>query len=95
MRKLHNLRIKKWGSIRRITRDVGAFPVGRRALMLVAARLRHITSTKCRYLDTARLQQSQETSSETVWKLSLYLSVGKTKVSSGKARNVQANTLTP
>jgi putative transposase len=39
--------------IRRRTRVVGAFPDGRSALMLVAARLRHIASTKCgkrRYL---------------------------------------------
>jgi transposase-like protein len=32
--------------IRRRTRVVGAFPDGRSALMLVAARLRHIASTK-------------------------------------------------
>ena len=39
--------------IRRRTRVVGAFPDGHSALMLVAARLRHVASTKwgtCRYL---------------------------------------------
>lgn len=34
--------------IRRRTRVVGAFPDGHSALMLVAARLRHIASTKSR-----------------------------------------------
>ena len=45
--------------IRRRTRAVGAFPDGRSALMLVAARLRHIASSqwgKRRYLDMARLK---------------------------------------
>jgi transposase-like protein len=32
--------------IRRRTRVVGAFPDGQSALMLVAARLRHVSSTK-------------------------------------------------
>jgi transposase-like protein len=32
--------------IRRRTRVVGAFPDGRSALMLVAARLRHVSSTR-------------------------------------------------
>ena len=44
--------------IRRRTRAVGAFPDGRSALMLVAARLRHIAGTKWgprRYLDMDRL----------------------------------------
>jgi transposase-like protein len=44
--------------IRRRTRVVGAFPDGNSALMLVAARLRHIASTKWgkrRYLAMERL----------------------------------------
>ena len=46
--------------IRRRTRVVGAFPDGRSALMLVAARLRHIAGTKWgtrRYLDMDRLRE--------------------------------------
>ena len=53
--------------IRRRTRVVGAFPDGNSALMLVAARLRHIASTKWgkrRYLAMERLlnpaKQDQE-----------------------------------
>lgn len=49
--------------IRRRTRVVGAFPDGNSALMLVAARLRHIASTKWgtrRYLDMARLREHDE-----------------------------------
>jgi len=49
--------------IRRRTRVVGAFPDGRSALMLVAARLRHIAGTKwgtrC-YLDMERLREPKE-----------------------------------
>lgn len=48
--------------IRRRTRVVGAFPDGHSALMLVAARLRHVSGTKWgtrRYLDTDRLYESQ------------------------------------
>jgi transposase-like protein len=49
--------------IRRRTRVVGAFPDGRSALMLVAARLRHIAGTKwgarC-YLDMERLREPVE-----------------------------------
>jgi transposase-like protein len=44
--------------IRRRTRVVGAFPDGQSALMLVAARLRHVSGTKWgtrRYLDMDRL----------------------------------------
>ena len=44
--------------IRRRTRGVGANPDGKSALMLVAARPRHISDTKwgkCRYLDMDRL----------------------------------------
>ncbi len=46
--------------IRRRTRVVGAFPDGQSALMLVAARLRHVAGTKWgtrRYLDMNRLQE--------------------------------------
>ena len=52
--------------IRRRTRVVGAFPDGRSALMLVAARLRHIAGTRWgtrKYLDMDRLkEQDQERS---------------------------------
>lgn len=52
--------------IRRRTRVVGAFPDGQSALMLVAARLRHVAGTKWgtrRYMDMNRLreQPGQET----------------------------------
>jgi transposase-like protein len=51
--------------VRRRTRVVGAFPDGTSALMLVAARLRHVAGTKWgtrRYMDMARLrEQNQET----------------------------------
>lgn len=46
--------------IRRRTRVVGAFPDGQSALMLAAARLRHIAGTKWgtkRYLDMDRLKE--------------------------------------
>ena len=49
--------------IRRRTRVVGAFPDGRSALMLVAARLRHIAGTRWgtkRYLDMDRLKEEEE-----------------------------------
>jgi putative transposase len=50
--------------IRRRTRVVGNFPDGTSALMLVAARLRHIAGTKwgarC-YLDMERLREPAET----------------------------------
>ncbi|MEM9644083.1 MAG: transposase, partial [Planctomycetota bacterium] len=49
--------------IRRRTRVVGAFPDGKSALMLVAARLRHIAGTKWgtrRYLDMNRFHQPEE-----------------------------------
>ena len=45
--------------IRRRTRVVGAFPDGQSALMLVAARLRHIAGTK-RYLDMDRLNEEKD-----------------------------------
>lgn len=46
--------------VRRRTRVVGAFPDGKSALMLVAARLRYATGTKWgtrRYLDMSRLAE--------------------------------------
>jgi len=49
--------------IRRRTRVVGAFPDGQSALMLVAARLRHIAGTKWgskRYMDMGRLREQSE-----------------------------------
>lgn len=56
--------------IRRRTRVVGAFPDGNRALMLVAARLRHVAGTKWgtrKYLDMERLiEQNREEITEAV-----------------------------
>ncbi len=49
--------------IRRRTRVVGAFPDGRSALMLVAARLRHIAGTRWgtkHYLDMERLREQEK-----------------------------------
>ncbi len=49
--------------IRRRTRVVGCFPDGNSALMLAAARLRHIVGTKwsaCCYLNTRRLDEQQK-----------------------------------
>jgi len=49
--------------IRRRTRVVGAFPDGKSALMLVAARLRHIAGTRWgakRYLDLKRIEELEE-----------------------------------
>lgn len=49
--------------IRRRTRVVGAFPDGRSALMLVAAKLRHIAGTRWgtkRYLDMDRLREQEQ-----------------------------------
>jgi transposase-like protein len=49
--------------IRRRTRVVGAFPDRRSALMLVAARLRHIAGTRWgtkRYLDMDRLREQEQ-----------------------------------
>ena len=48
--------------IRRRTRVVGAFPDGQSALMLVAARLRHVASTRWgnrRYLDMSALREKE------------------------------------
>jgi transposase-like protein len=50
--------------IRRRTRVVGAFPDGHSALMLVAARLRHVAGTNWgskRYLDMDRLKEKLAT----------------------------------
>ena len=49
--------------IRRRTRVVGNFPDGKSALMLVAARLRHISTTKWgerRYMDMAHLNELKQ-----------------------------------
>jgi transposase-like protein len=49
--------------IRRRTRVVGSFPDGQSALMLVAARLRHIQGTRWgtrRYLDMGRLREAEQ-----------------------------------
>jgi putative transposase len=50
--------------VRRRTRVVGAFPDGKSALMLVAARLRHVSGTKWgtrRYIDMSHLQHQAQT----------------------------------
>ena len=56
--------------IRRRTRVVGAFPDGNSALMLVAARLRHIAGTRWgsrKYMDMSRLrEQEQEKTHENI-----------------------------
>jgi putative transposase len=49
--------------VRRRTRAVGAFPDGKSALMLAAARLRHVAGTKWgmrRYLGMNRLAEASE-----------------------------------
>ena len=49
--------------VRRRTRVVGAFPDGKSALLLAAARLRHVAGTKWgthRYLDMNRLAEASE-----------------------------------
>jgi len=54
------VRAKTMQGIHRRTRVVGAFPDGRSALMLVAARLRHIANSqwgKRRYLDMDKLKE--------------------------------------
>ena len=53
----------KAGEVRRRTRAVGAFPDGKSALMLAAARLRHVAGTNWgmrRYLDMNRLSEASE-----------------------------------
>jgi transposase-like protein len=55
--------------IRRRTRVVGAFPDGNSALMLVAARLRHIAGTAWgskRYMDMGRLEEKENLPMEEV-----------------------------
>lgn len=52
--------------VRRRTRVVGAFPDGHSALMLVAARLRHVAGTKWgtkKYLDTGLLEHAKKAAS--------------------------------
>jgi putative transposase len=54
--------------IRRRTRVVGAFPDGRSALMLAAARLRYVSGSRWgtrRYMDMDRLKEMEETESPT------------------------------
>ena len=53
--------------VRRRTKVVGSFPDGNSALMLVAARLRHVTETKWglrRYLDMNRLKELDKQSEQ-------------------------------
>jgi transposase-like protein len=53
--------------VRRRTRVVGAFPDGNSALMLVAARLRHVAGTRWgtrRYMDMNRLTEPAEANHE-------------------------------
>ncbi len=53
--------------LRRRTRVVGAFPDGQSALMLVAARLRHVAGTKRglrRYMDIGRLREMDQVPAE-------------------------------
>lgn len=55
----NNVLERSMREIRRRTRVVGAFPDGNSAVMLVAARLRHIAGTQWgnrRYLDMDRLR---------------------------------------
>ena len=55
------------GEIRRRTRVVGNFPDGKSAVMLVAARLRHIAGTrwgKRVYLDMERLREVKQAADE-------------------------------
>lgn len=54
--------------VRRRTRVVGAFPDGQSALMLVAARLRHVAGTRWgtrRYLDMSKLREQAMNQAET------------------------------
>ena len=55
--------------IRRRTRVVGCFPDGNSALMLAAARLRHVAGTKWstyRYLNMKRLKEQQKEHEEKI-----------------------------
>ena len=54
-------RVEDITEVRRRTRVVGAFPDGQSALMLVAARLRHVAGTRWgtrKYLDMSRLRET-------------------------------------
>ena len=58
-----NIGARSMREIRRRTRVVGNFPDGKSALMLVAARLRHIAGTKWgtrQYLDVQRLREPEQ-----------------------------------
>ena len=60
--------------IRRRTRVVGAYPDGNSALILVAARLRHVVGTKWghkRYLDMSRLKELDDFAQETTGGLTI------------------------
>jgi transposase-like protein len=64
--------------IRRRTRVVGAFPDGQSAIMLVAARLRHVAGTKWgtrRYLNMAR-QKRRQKRSHSGWRAPGTISLG-------------------
>lgn len=66
--------------IRRRTRVVGAFPDGHSALMLVAARLRHIASTrwgKRRYLAMETLLSSVSVTLRAIWVIPSIVGVGR------------------
>jgi putative transposase len=59
----NNPRERLLREVRRWTRAVGAFPDGKSALMLAAARLRHVAGTKWdtrRYMDMNRLAEANE-----------------------------------
>jgi transposase-like protein len=61
---LRHLREHGLREVRRITRAVGAFPDGKSALMLAAARLRHVAGTKWgtrRHRDMNGLAEASET----------------------------------
>ena len=55
--------LRDWGADRQRTRVVGNFPDGKSALMLVAARLRHVAGTRWgtrRYMDMERLREQEQ-----------------------------------
>jgi putative transposase len=61
--KTNNMLERLMRELRRRTRVVGCFPDGESALMLVGARLRHVSGTKWgsrRYLDMSRLSEEKE-----------------------------------
>ncbi|SMF70994.1 transposase, partial [Pseudobacteriovorax antillogorgiicola] len=60
--KTNNMLERVMREIRRRTRVVGNFPDGNSALMLTAARLRHVASTKWgtrKYMDMDRLKEAK------------------------------------